>query len=157
MNAFDGLREGLGYVRIVHHLRGRVRLRLDPGAEKLRPQPGAAAVPQLQDIRGIHSVRVNVLARSCTIEYDPTVIPAEAWSDFLGGTRSAAAGILEDILREKYEELTIGILLRALAGAGLPRNERVPQTMARTRRRVPPSTTAAVARPRESSRALRAA
>lgn len=109
MNAFDRLREGLGYVRIVHHLRGRIRLRLDSGAEKLRPQPGAAAVPQLQallqDIRGIHSVRVNVLARSCTVEYDPAVIPAEAWSDFLGGTRSAAAGILEGILREKYQEI----------------------------------------------------
>ncbi len=108
MDGFDRLRAGIACVRVAHHLRGRIRLKLDGEPEGL-PLPSAEQVRHfhtlLQDIEGVHSVRVNLLARSCTVEYDPAVIPMDAWSDFLAGARSAAAATLEDILRAKYREV----------------------------------------------------
>jgi len=56
-------------------------------------------------VPGIRSVKVNLLARSCTLEYDSTMIPAAAWPDFLGGVRSPAAETLLQIVVAKYREL----------------------------------------------------
>ncbi len=82
---------------IAHHIPGRVRLKLDGAAER-----GLAALADdakalhraLTGAEGIRSVALNPLARSCTIEYDPTVIPPSAWPDLLRGEASAAAGTL---------------------------------------------------------------
>lgn len=54
---------------------------------------------------GFRSVRVNIVARSCAVEYDPTVIPEQGWRDFLAGADSPAAARLERILRETYQEM----------------------------------------------------
>ena len=59
----------------------------------------------LDSIPGIRSVRVNLLARSCTVEYDRAVIPFQAWPDFLAGVRSDEAGVLITIIEEKYTEV----------------------------------------------------
>jgi hypothetical protein len=111
--AFDELRDRLTIVRIAHHIGGRIRLTLeaDPTALSISDRPPTQLrVSQLRvivdRIPGFRSVRVNVLARSCTVEYDPTVIPDRAWSDFLAGTDSPAAAVLERILRETYQEIT---------------------------------------------------
>ena len=40
---------------------------------------------------GIRSVDVNLLARSCVVEYDPAQISPSAWQDVVEGTRSPRA------------------------------------------------------------------
>lgn len=94
-------------VAIAHHIAGRIRLKLKSGASSL----GGAARPPVDDIRaaieslpGVHQVRINLLARSCTVEYDARVIPPTAWSDLLNGTESPAADALVGALRAKYDD-----------------------------------------------------
>lgn len=104
---FDALRNCLAHVRIAHHIRGRIRLRLVRLPDLLQTQelrPGVCP-PSVADIPGVHAVRVNPLALSCCVEYDPQVIPVEAWSDFLAGVDSPAAAILERILQGVYREV----------------------------------------------------
>ena len=105
--AFEELRDHLSGVRIAHHIRGRIRLKLEtypadlalPGKHTHKLQAVAKRIP------GFHSVRINLLALSCAVEYDPAVIPDQAWRDFLTGTDSPAAATLEQILRETYQEI----------------------------------------------------
>jgi hypothetical protein len=114
MPAFDELRAVLASVRIVHHIRGRVRFKLDADADlaadlvfAARELPRAKRLDRaVERIPGVRTVRANALARSCTVEYDPLVIPDDAWRDFLSGVDSAAASTLERILRETYRELS---------------------------------------------------
>lgn len=107
MPVFDDLLERLDGVHIAHHIRGRIRLKLGTG-------PAAVEFPRdrirrfqavLDRIPGVHGVRVNLLARSCIVDYNPAVIPFEAWDEFLSGIGSPAAGVLERILRDTYREL----------------------------------------------------
>lgn len=94
---------------IAHHIPGRVRLKFDIGSiehSRLREIHPESLRIALENIRGVFGVRLNALARSCTVEYDETVIPRAAWEDLLAGRATAAADILIDILREKYEAAT---------------------------------------------------
>jgi hypothetical protein len=97
-------------IEIAHHVPGRIRLRLlkdrpslDARAESLMAQVQAFR-DALDDVSGIRSVRVNALARSCAIEYDPRDIPFQAWPDFLGSVQSEAAAVLRRIVSAKYAE-----------------------------------------------------
>lgn len=110
MVSFEELRAWLDAVRIVHHIPGRVRLKLVKSLPGSRPSGVDAASargvpPVLEKVRGIRSLRVNLLARSCTIEYDPRVIPGPAWDDLLAGRDTAAAQALDGVLHEAYQEV----------------------------------------------------
>ncbi|MDQ7988356.1 MAG: cation transporter [Candidatus Dactylopiibacterium sp.] len=96
-----------GSVQIAHHIAGRIRFKL--GAIEL-DQAGREALADakqfqhaLDSIPGVKSIRLNLLARSCTVEYDPAVIPQQAWPDVLGGIDSPASAKLLGILRDKLE------------------------------------------------------
>ena len=53
----------------------------------------------------IHSVRVNIFALSCIVEYDKNVIPYEAWKDLLEGAQTEASGILLNIINDLYRSV----------------------------------------------------
>lgn len=117
MVSFEELRAWLEAVQIVHHIPGRVRLKLIKPLSGPRPAGvdagGARGVPAvLEKLRGVRSLRVNLLARSCTIEYDPGVIPGPAWGDLLAGRDTAAAQALDGVLREAYQEVAHALELR---------------------------------------------
>jgi hypothetical protein len=113
MSVVEKLQRFGACVHIAHHLPGRIRLRLAPldeapalDADERSLLDQAQSFRELLDsIPGIVSIRVNLLARSCTVEYDRAVIPFQAWPDFLGGVRSEEAGILTRIIEQKYTEV----------------------------------------------------
>lgn len=97
MAHIDLIRRLSASLRIAHHIPGRVRLKLDASADA----GVAAAAGDVESLRrslsgspGIRTVSLNPLARSCTIEYDPSVIPPTAWPDLLHGDLSAGAQTL---------------------------------------------------------------
>lgn len=80
------------WLRVAHHIPGRIRLKLagegglgDVLAEVRRFAATASTAP------GIRSVSLNLLARSCLVEYDPAQIAPAAWADLIAGTRSDEA------------------------------------------------------------------
>ncbi|MCG5501814.1 heavy-metal-associated domain-containing protein [Ectothiorhodospira lacustris] len=106
MTHADLLLQLLSRVRVAHHLRGRIRLKLDTDLKGLA---GAADIPEIErmldQLPGVFSVRLNLLARSCLVEYDPDVIPMAAWEDFLQGRATEAADTLRRIVQQARHEL----------------------------------------------------
>lgn len=99
------------HVRIAHHIPGRVRLKLDAAALKeagvsagALPLKGAwaggdATLPSVQ------CVRWNLLAHSCTIEYDTARIAPAAWPDLLAERDTEAAQALRALLQQAQQRL----------------------------------------------------
>ncbi len=110
-------------LRIAHHIPGRVRLRLDAAALKEAGLAGSgdggegmgslrlkgewtgadAALP------GVRRVAWNLLARSCTIEYEPARIPDAAWPDLLAGRDTPAAAVLHAALQQAQRRISHGV------------------------------------------------
>ncbi len=76
----------LAHVSIVHHLPGRLRLRLQPTLWELLP---ALAQVNLDDyfkkIPGIMDWRINISAASLTINYDPQCLSMDWWEKLMKG------------------------------------------------------------------------
>lgn len=112
MSIIEKLRQFSPCIKIAHHVPGRIRLRLlvdqlpplDPQTECLVAR-ARTLKDALDATPGIRSIRVNALARSCTIEYDHRAIPFQAWPDFLGSVQSEAAAVLQRIISDKYMEV----------------------------------------------------
>lgn len=97
-------------LRIVHHIAGRIRLKLDTALDgaSLQVLGGQRLKTALTSVRGVNGISLNLLARSCTVEYNPAVIPDAAWPDLLAQRQTAAARTLVGILQERYEEVRNG-------------------------------------------------
>lgn len=109
MPEFDRLQVYIPLIRIAHHIPGRIRLKLnhtDAGVKHV-----AAYAKRFddiwQDIPGIRSAKLNLMARSCTVEYDKNLIPFHAWQDLLEGAHSDEALELLALFKRK-----VGTLLR---------------------------------------------
>lgn len=112
----DRFQHFLTCLEIVHHIPGRIRLRLI--VEQLKPLNAGAvsamsAVADVSDFKarlgevpGVHSIRLNLMAKSCTVEYDQRIIPFDAWPDFLAGIQSDSAAVLATIINDKYAEVS---------------------------------------------------
>lgn len=102
---------GLAAVRIAHQVPGRVRLKLDTtlSLAGLSSDEWLECINLLTQLLertlGVRSVRVNPLARSCVLEYDPKIIPSEAWGDLLASKDSTAAQLLITHLYDSYQEV----------------------------------------------------
>lgn len=113
MNINDRLQQFFACIEIAHHIPGRIRLRLsDRGLLAIGGDNGSllARASELKEtfgrIPGVRSLRVNLLARSCTIEYDSSAIQPQAWADLLGQVRSDAATALQQIILDNYVEVS---------------------------------------------------
>ncbi len=99
-------------VEIAHHIPGRIRLRLILDNLSLSDESVQALIMRFQNFKevlnnipGVHSIRINAIARSCTIEYDHKIIPFQAWVDFFNDIDSEAGSVLNKIFKNKYEEI----------------------------------------------------
>lgn len=105
----DVWRRAPDLLRVAHHIPGRLRVKLAEGGlpEGFRLSDLAAAFDKTgawasalraaSDHPAIRSVKLNALARSCTIQYDPAAVAPAAWEDLLAGRRTPAC---EDLLRK---------------------------------------------------------
>lgn len=89
-----GLRAELG---IVHHVPGRIRLRLGPGV--LTWAQGKGLDPDqvahwLAAFPGVRHARVNAPAASLIIEYDPSRLEPSSWETLVLGGDDAALGLV---------------------------------------------------------------
>lgn len=79
------------FLTMAHHIPGRLRLKLDPA---IKQHPAAALLENMArntPNTGMLGMRLNVLARSLVIEYDPERIPPEEITNFLTATDQDAA------------------------------------------------------------------
>jgi hypothetical protein len=86
---------------IAHHIPGRVRLKLDgpiSGELKSLAEDAKRFSAALSTTAGIRTISLNPLAKSCTIEYDPAIIPPSAWAGFLSGATVPGTEILRQTL-----------------------------------------------------------
>ncbi|MDO5103755.1 MAG: hypothetical protein Q4D91_12815 [Lautropia sp.] len=98
------------FLKIAHQIPGRVRFKFSTRAANGvgfdGPANSSEALAQvLKQTRGIKDISWNLLARSCTVSYDPRVIPDRAWVDLLAGHQSTAADTLHAILEETHAQL----------------------------------------------------
>lgn len=107
MPEFESFFPLLPYVKVVHQLPGRVRLKFSRDLPKMdMPSLSKSMVNNFIDgLPGILNVNFKALARSLTIEYDSQQIADTAWTDFLNGQETAAAQHLELKLRAAYTDL----------------------------------------------------
>jgi len=88
------LREGLS---IVHHIPGRIRLRLGPiiqewaAMQELTPDQ---AVDWLDTVPGINGIRLNAAAASLIIAYDPERLDPDWWETLILGDEDMAAALV---------------------------------------------------------------
>ncbi len=86
------------YISVVHHVDGRIRLKVDPGILK---DPVSKRLEEISgNIPGVLDKRVNMLARSVVLRYDPAVIPPADMEALLGGDDEMSLRMLR-----KYEEI----------------------------------------------------
>lgn len=80
-------------LNIAHHIPGRVRLKVAAGAEAglaAAVDEAKSFVRAVERVPGIRSINLNLLARSCVVEYDPSQIAPMAWGDLVSGNRTEA-------------------------------------------------------------------
>ncbi len=108
MNELDTFRRFARSVSIAHHIPGRIRFKL---GEIELDAAGKAALDSarrfqglIETLAGVKSIKLNLLARSCTVEYDVKLIAPQAWPDLLAGTESPAALALIERVRSRLAE-----------------------------------------------------
>lgn len=89
-----------GFVRIVHHVPGRLRVRLAPAA--LQRRADGVSVEELcrriESIEGVRRLRISPTTLSAVVEYDSDVLRPRLWDSLIDGP--------EDALRLALEALT---------------------------------------------------
>ena len=98
----DGLLRIAPHAAIVHHIPGRLRLKIS--FEGVRALNGGGIAVEKIRIPGIRRTRVNGFARSVVIEYDPKKIPHDLWVN-LGavGKRPDLAPKIVSCLRSLFD------------------------------------------------------
>jgi len=74
------------YFTIIHHTRGRIRVRVSP---KIKEQGENVSISDIEDlpqkIDGIKKIKINKLVGSITIEYNDDIFKKELWDDLIEG------------------------------------------------------------------------
>lgn len=87
------------HLSIVHHLPGRIRLRVGPGLWGLANKVEDNLLRKMLDhLEGIRDVRVNMAVASVVIEYDFKQIHPDNWETLVRGDAEAAGDLLNQWL-----------------------------------------------------------
>lgn len=87
------------HLSIIHHIPGRIRLRLGVALWRSGAQLDRNQLQRLLDqLAGIRQVRANPAVASITIEYDPRHISPDDWETLIHGDTQDASVLLNDWL-----------------------------------------------------------
>jgi hypothetical protein len=87
------------HLSIVHHVPGRIRLRIGPGLWGLANKVDDNLLRKMLDrLEGIRDVRVNMAVASLVIEYDFKQIHPDNWVTLVRGNAEAAGDLLNQWL-----------------------------------------------------------
>lgn len=74
------------YFTIIHHVKGRIRVRVSP---KIKEQQSNLTLSDVEDlpnkIEGVNKIKINKLVGSITIEYDNDIFKKELWDNLIEG------------------------------------------------------------------------
>lgn len=91
------------YFTIIHHTRGRIRVRVSP---KIKEQGENVSIADIEDlpqkIDGIKKIKINKLVGSITIEYNDEIFKKELWDDLIEGENLDE---IVQILNKLYKEV----------------------------------------------------
>lgn len=98
----DKLIEISSYLTLIHHTKGRIRVRVSP---KIKEQSSDITIEDIEDIpnkiNGIKKVKINKIIGSITIEYDNSIFPDHLWKDLLEQNNlENIAKIINDLSKE---------------------------------------------------------
>lgn len=73
------------YFSIIHHIKGRIRVRVSPKIKELNQQD--ISIKDIETlalkIDGLKHIKVNKIVGSITIEYDADIFPDQLWIDLI--------------------------------------------------------------------------
>lgn len=91
------------YFTIIHHIKGRIRVRVSP---KIKEQSKNITIDDIetlpQRIDGINKIKINKIVGSITIEYDNNIFKKELWDDLINGDKSDE---IVKIINKLYREV----------------------------------------------------
>lgn len=74
------------YFSVIHHIDGRIRLRVSPKIRERKEEVSISDIEAMpQKIKGIKSIKINKIVGSIAIEYDPAVFPSRLWNNLIEG------------------------------------------------------------------------
>lgn len=84
MVTVDKIIEISSYLTLIHHTKGRIRVRVNPKIKEQSEDITLKDIEQIpQKIEGIKKVKINKIVGSITIEYDNTIFPDYLWKNLL--------------------------------------------------------------------------
>lgn len=91
------------YFTIIHHTRGRIRVRVSPNIKEQGENVSISDIEDLpQKIDGIKKIKINKLVGSITIEYNDDIFKKELWDDLIEGKNLDE---IVQILNKLYKEV----------------------------------------------------
>lgn len=72
------------YARIIHHIPGRIRIRIGSNAAALLPKEGLDSLGAVSRLPGIENIRVKPMIGSILVEYDREVFEPGLWERIIG-------------------------------------------------------------------------
>ncbi|MBB4314695.1 heavy-metal-associated domain-containing protein [Roseospira marina] len=91
------------HLTLVHHVPGRVRLRVGAGALAVLPK-GGASLDALAPLFAPGTIRLNPAARSVVITHDPARFPPAFWQECLDGSDATARARLAAAFPDQVAE-----------------------------------------------------
>lgn len=74
------------YFSVIHHIKGRIRIRVSSKIKELEGSVSLSDIEELPSkIDGINTIKINKLVGSVTIEYDHEVFRKELWDNLIEG------------------------------------------------------------------------
>jgi len=99
----DKLVELAPYFTVIHHTKGRIRVRVSP---KIQEQGKNVSIEEIetlpQKIDGINKIKVNKIIGSITIEYNSDIFKKELWDNMIAGNNLDE---ITEIINKLYKEV----------------------------------------------------
>ncbi len=91
------------YFTLIHHTKGRIRVRVSP---KIKELDGKVSLQEIEElpkrIDGISKIKINKLVGSITIEYNPDIFEKELWDNLVEGENLDE---VTNIINKLYKEV----------------------------------------------------